>query len=322
MSEHNHRVIIIGSGPAALTAAIYTSRANLDTQVIAGYQSGGQLMLTSEVENFPGFPEGIQGPELMDNMRRQAERFGSKFVDADATAVDFSGQPHKVYVGDDVYEAEAVIVATGASAIWLGLQSEERLRGKGVSSCATCDGFFFRGKEIAVVGGGDSALEEALFLTKFASKVNLIHRRDSFRASKIMQDRAVNNPKISIVKNTIIEEVLGENKVQGVRIRDAKTNEVKDLPLDGVFVAIGHAPNTQIFQKWLNMNDKGYITHTHRGETYTNIPGVFVAGDVFDFQYRQAITAAGSGCKAALDAEKYLEALAGEPQEMLTARNW
>ncbi len=320
MSEQNLRVLIIGGGPAALTAAIYASRANLDTTVIAGYQSGGQLMLTSEVENFPGFPEGIMGPELMDGMRRQAERFGSKFIDADATRVDFSARVKKVYVDDDVYEGEAVIVATGASAMWLGLPSEEKLRGRGVSSCATCDGFFFRGKEIAVVGGGDSALEEALFLTKFATKVTLIHRRDKFRASKIMQDRAARNPKIEIVGDTVIEEVLGENKVEGIRVHNFKTAETKEIALDGVFVAIGHRPNTDIFTGWLEMNEKGYLVVTN--ETETNVKGVFVAGDVYDYRYRQAVTAAASGCKAALDAEHYLEALAGEPAEILTAQNW
>jgi thioredoxin reductase (NADPH) len=320
MSEQEKKVIIIGSGPAALTAAIYTSRANLDTTVIAGYQSGGQLMLTSEVENFPGFPEGIQGPELMDNMRRQAERFGSKFIDADATKVDFSGRRHKVYVDDELYEAEAVIVATGASAMWLNLPSEERLRGRGVSSCATCDGFFFRGKEIAVVGGGDSALEEALFLTKFASKVTLIHRRDKFRASKIMQDRAFQHPKIEVVGDTVVEEVLGEKKVEGIKVRNVKTNELREIALEGVFVAIGHSPNTAIFKGWLDMNEKGYLTIINESET--SVPGVFVAGDVYDFRYRQAITAAGSGCRAALDAEKYLETLVGHPDEMLTAKNW
>lgn len=320
MSEQEKKVIIIGSGPAALTAAIYTSRANLDTTIIAGYQSGGQLMLTSDVENFPGFPEGIQGPELMDNMRRQAERFGSKFIDADATKVDFSGRLHKVYVDDEVYEAEAIIVATGASAMWLNLPSEEKLRGRGVSSCATCDGFFFRGKEIAVVGGGDSALEEALFLTKFASKVTLIHRRDKFRASKIMQDRAFQHPKIEMVADTVVEEVLGEKKVEGIKVRNVKTNELREIALEGVFVAIGHSPNTQIFKGWLDMNDKGYLTIINESET--SVPGVFVAGDVYDFRYRQAITAAGSGCRAALDAEKYLETLVGHPDEMLTAKNW
>jgi len=320
MSEQNLRVVIIGGGPAALTAAIYASRANLDTTVIAGYQSGGQLMLTSDVENFPGFPDGIMGPELMDGMRRQAERFGSKFIDADATRVDFSARVKKVYVDDDVYEGEAVIVATGASAMWLGLPSEEKLRGRGVSSCATCDGFFFRGKEIAVVGGGDSALEEALFLTKFATKVTLIHRRDKFRASKIMQDRAAKHPKIEIVGDTVIQEVLGENKVEGIRVHNFKTGQTRDIALDGVFVAIGHRPNTDIFTGWLDMNEKGYLTV--QNETETNVKGVFVAGDVYDYRYRQAVTAAASGCKAALDAEHYLEALAGEPAEILTAQNW
>lgn len=318
--ENNKKVVIIGSGPAALTAAIYTSRANLDTTCIAGYQSGGQLMLTSEVENFPGFPEGIQGPELMDNMRKQAERFGTRFIDKDATGVDFTARPHKVFVEDEVYEGDAVIVATGASAMWLGLNSEEKLRGRGVSSCATCDGFFFRNKEIAVVGGGDTALEEALFLTRFASKVTMILRRDKFRGSKIMQERAVADPKINIVQDTVIEEILGENKVEGLRLKNHRTGEVSTLPLEGVFVAIGHRPNTDIFKEWLHTDEHGYI-HLHN-ESHTNIPGVFVSGDVYDHRYRQAITAAGSGCKAALDAEKYLEALIGEPDQELTARNW
>lgn len=320
MNEHDKKVVIIGSGPAALTAAIYTSRANLDTTVIAGFQSGGQLMLTSDVENFPGFPEGIQGPELMDNMRRQAERFGSKFVDADATRVDFSKRPHKVYVDNDEYVADAVIVATGASAMWLDLPSEQRLRGRGVSSCATCDGFFFRGKEIAVIGGGDSALEEALFLTRFATKVSLLHRRDKFRASKIMQDRVFKHEKITVIFDTVVEEVLGENKTEGIKIRNLKTGEASELKIEGLFVAIGHRPNTDIFKGWLEMNDQGYLKIVNESES--TVPGVFIAGDVYDFRYRQAITAAGSGCKAALDAEKYLEALAGEPNEMLTARNW
>ncbi len=319
MSEEK-KVIIIGSGPAALTAAIYTSRANLDTTVIAGYQSGGQLMLTSEVENFPGFPQGIMGPELMDNMRQQAERFGSKFIDTDATKVDFSGRMHKVYTDDAVFEAEAVIVATGASAMWLDLPNETRLRGRGVSSCATCDGFFFRGKEIAVIGGGDSALEEALFLTRFASKISLIHRRDKFRASKIMQDRVFQNPKIEVIFDTVIEDVIGENTVEAVKIKNFKTGESRDIALNGVFVAIGHRPNTDIFTGWLDMNDAGYLTI--KNESESSVPGVFIAGDVYDFRYRQAITAAGSGCRAALDAEKYMEALTGHPEEMLTAQNW
>ncbi|NWJ47987.1 MAG: thioredoxin-disulfide reductase [Chloroflexi bacterium] len=320
MSSEKNRVIIIGSGPAALTAAIYTSRANLDVLCIAGYASGGQLMLTSEVENFPGFPEGIMGPELMGNMRAQAERFGTRFIEADASKVDFSGTVHRVWIEDEVYEAEAVIVATGASAKWLGLESEQRLVGRGVSSCATCDGFFFRNKEIAVIGGGDTALEEALFLTKFASKVSLIHRRDKFRASKIMQERASSHPKINIIYDTAIEEVLGETNVTGVKLRNLKTDEVTELPLSGVFVAIGHQPNTSIFNGALKMNESGYIEAVG-GETLTSETGVFVAGDVFDFRYRQAITAAGSGCKAALEAEKYLEGLHSESEEALTAAN-
>jgi thioredoxin reductase (NADPH) len=320
MSAENHKVVIIGSGPAGLTAAIYTSRANLDTTVIAGYQSGGQLMLTSEVENFPGFPEGIQGPELMDAMRKQAERFGTKFVDADATKVDFSGRIHKVYVDDDVYEAEAVIVATGASAMWLNLPNEQKLRGRGVSSCATCDGFFFRGKEIAVVGGGDSALEEALFLTRFATKVNLIHRRDKFRASKIMQQRAQEHPKIQIHYNQKVDDVVGEKSIEGLKLQNTASGEKSDLSVAGLFVAIGHRPNTEIFKGWLDMDETGYLKTT--SDVISSVRGVFVAGDVFDHRYRQAITAAGSGCKAALEAEKYLEAMVGEPGEMLTATNW
>ena len=318
--EENKKVVIIGSGPAALTAAIYTSRASIETTCIAGYQSGGQLMLTSEVENFPGFANGVQGPELMDAMRQQAERFGTKFVDVDVTSVDFSGPIHKVITDDGVFEADAVIVATGASAMWLNLPSEQRLMGRGVSSCATCDGFFFRGKEIAVVGGGDSALEEALFLTKFATKVNLLHRRDKFRASKIMQERAFNHPKINIMVNTEVVEVVGENHVESLKLHNTATNETSDLPVSGIFVAIGHRPNTAIFKDWLEMNEQGYIAR--HDESFTNVKGVFVAGDVYDFRYRQAITAAGSGCKAALDAEKYLEALVGEPEAMLTPTNW
>ena len=320
--ENNKKVIIIGSGPAALTAAIYTSRANLDTTCIAGYQSGGQLMLTSEVENFPGFPEGIQGPELMDNMRRQAERFGTKFLDKDAVKVDFNVRPHKVWTDDEVVEGDAVIVATGASAMWLGLPSEERLRAKGISSCATCDGFFFRGKEIAVVGGGDTALEEALFLTRFATKIHMIHRRDKFRGSKIMQERVFENPKINVIWDTQVQEVLGENKVEALRLENLSTGEVTNLPVEGLFVAIGHRPNTEIFKGFLDTDETGYILLHNHHEARSNIPGVFVAGDVHDHHYRQAITAAGSGCKAAIDAERYLEALIGEPNETLTATRW
>ncbi|NWJ46981.1 MAG: thioredoxin-disulfide reductase [Chloroflexi bacterium] len=311
--EKNKKVVIIGSGPAGLTAAIYTSRADFDTTLIAGYQPGGQLMITSEIENFPGFPKGIEGPELMDNMRRQAERFGTRIVDVDATGVDFSGTLHKVFTDNETFEANAVIVATGANAMWLNLPSEQRLMGRGVSGCATCDGFFFKDKEIAVIGGGDTALEEALFLTRYASKVTLIHRRDKLRASKIMQDRILSHPKISMLFDSAVEEVLGESKVEGLILRNLKTGQTKNINLQGLFVAIGHKPNTDIFKGWLEMNEQGYLIT--RNESETNVPGVFVAGDVFDYRYRQAITAAGSGCKAALDAEKYFEMVA-EREEM------
>jgi thioredoxin reductase (NADPH) len=315
MTETKNRVLIIGSGPAGLTAAIYAGRANLDTTVIAGYQPGGQLTITSEVENYPGFAEGIQGPELMDNMRRQAERFGAKFIDAEATNVDFSGTIHKVFVEDDTYEAEAVIIATGASALWLGIPGEQRLQGRGVSGCATCDGFFFRNKEIAVVGGGDSALEEAIFLTRFASKVTLIHRRDKFRASKIMQERVRNNPKIEVMLNQQVVEALGTNGLEALKLRHSESGEETLLTVSGMFVAIGHRPNTGIFKDWLEMDENGYLKVT--GETGTAIHGVFVAGDVYDFRYRQAITAAGSGAKAAIDAEKYMEELSATKDSSL-----
>ena len=326
--ETTKRVVIIGSGPAGLTAAIYAARANLDTTVIAGYNYGGQLMLTSEVENFPGFADGILGPDLMDTMRKQAERFGAKIVDVDATDVDFRQQPFEVYTGEgadrQTYEADAVILATGASAKWLNLPSETKLRGRGVSTCATCDGFFFRGKEIAVVGGGDSALEEALFLTRFANKVTLVHRRDGFRASKIMQERVKTNPKIEIAYNSAVEEILGEDKVEGIRLRDMQTGQTRDIGLTGVFVAIGHEPNTGIFKGEVDLDTQGYVVPLD--ETHTNVQGVFVAGDVFDTRYRQAITAAASGTKAAMDAEKYLESqLAIENHhelEMVTPSNW
>jgi thioredoxin reductase (NADPH) len=311
MSKH-HRVIIIGSGPAGLTAAIYTARANLAPFVIEGEpsstsdQPGGQLMLTTEVENFPGFPEGIMGPELMMRFRDQAARFGATFLTAKATKVEFGEKPLKVHVRDEVHTADSVIVSTGAQSLMLGLQDEERLIGHGLSTCATCDGFFFRGKEIAVVGGGDSAIEEASFLTKFASKVTLIHRRDSFRASKIMQDRALNNPKIEVRWNTAVKQLIGEEQLEGVTLVDTVTGAESSLAVSGLFIAIGHRPNTDVFKGVLDMEDSGYLI-TRPDSTYTNIPGVFACGDVKDHTYRQAITAAGSGCMAAIDAERWLE---------------
>jgi thioredoxin reductase (NADPH) len=300
----HYKIIIIGSGPAGLTAGIYAARANLKPLIVAGLTFGGQLMLTTEVENFPGFAKGIMGPELMQNMIAQAERFGAEVVYDDATKVDFSKKPFTIEVGKETYTADAVITATGASSLWLGLDTEEKFRGKGVSSCATCDGFFFKDREIIVVGGGDSAMEEASYLTKFASKVTLIHRRDSFRASKIMQDRVLNNPKISVMYNTAIEEFMGDEKLRSVKLKDTVSGEVREMPIEGVFVAIGHKPNTDMFKGQLDLDDKGYIIPIEN--TRTKIPGVFVAGDVRDYRYRQAITAAGMGCMAALDAEHYL----------------
>jgi len=298
-------VIIVGSGPAALTAAIYTSRAKLKTLVVAGALWGGQLMLTTEVENFPGFTEGIQGPDLIDNMRRQAERFGAEFVFEDATAVDFSSKPLKVSVGDKTFEGRAVIIATGASAKWLGLESEIRLRGRGVSICATCDAPFFKDKRAIVVGGGDTALEEALALTKFAKEVTVVHRRDQLRATKVLQERALSNSKIRFIWDTEVQEILGQNKVEGVRLKNVKTGEESTFATDAVFIAIGHKPNTEIFMGQIELDEKGYIVA--RNETKTSVEGVFVAGDVQDYCYRQAVTAAGAGCKAALDAQKHLE---------------
>ncbi len=301
--------IIVGSGPAGLTAAIYTARGNLDPLVIEGYQAGGQLMLTTEVENFPGFKDGIMGPDLMAEFRAQAERFGAEFITKNVTKVDLDGDIKKVWVDDEEYLAKTIIISTGASANLLGLENESRLMGRGVSTCATCDGFFFRDKPICVIGGGDSAMEEATFLTRFASKVYIIHRRQGLRASKIMADRAEANPKIEFILDTVVEDVLGDEIVEAVKLKNVKTGEVSELKVDGMFVAIGHTPNTKLFNGSIETDDSGYIlTSTDRNNrSATNIPGVFACGDVQDSHYRQAITAAGSGCAAALDAEHYLE---------------
>ena len=300
------KVVIVGSGPAGLTAAIYAARANLEPVVLAGSAPGGQLMLTSDVENYPGFVDAIQGPDLMAAMRGQAERVGARIFDVDVDRVDFSSRPFRLWARGTEYVAQAVIIATGASALWLGLDSETRLRGRGVSACATCDGFFFRDREIGVVGGGDTAFEEATYLTRFATKVHLLHRRDTFRASRIMIDRARANPKIEIHPNTAVEEVLGDAKVEGVRLMDTSTGDERTMDLDGLFIAIGYRPNTEAFRDWLEVDAAGYLIV--RDETGSRIPGVFIAGDVHDHRYRQAVTAAGDGCKAAIDAERWLEA--------------
>ena len=299
------KVIIIGSGPAGLTAAIYAARADLAPLMIEGFERGGQLMITTDVENYPGFPDGIMGPELMEQFHKQAERFGTRMISSNATAVDFSARPFKVWVGDDLYESDSIIISTGASARWLGIPGEEKLRGYGVSACATCDGFFFRDRQVMVVGGGDSAMEEALFLTKFATKVTIVHRRDEFRASKIMAKRALEHDKIDVLWNTTVEEILGDTTVTGVKLQDTQTGETREVATDGVFMAIGHDPNTAIFEGQLELDDDGYIVATHG--TRTSVDGVFAGGDVVDKVYRQAVTAAGMGCQAAIDVERWLE---------------
>jgi len=312
MPEQKRRVTVIGSGPAGLTAAVYSARANLEPLVIEGIQAGGQLMLTTEVENYPGFIDGIMGPELMENMRAQAARFGTEFRTENVTEVDFTRAPFTIKTADSTVVSDTVIISTGASALMLGVPGEKELLGHGVSTCATCDGFFFRNQEILVIGGGDSAMEEANFLTRFASKVTVVHRRDTLRASKIMQDRAKANPKIEFVWDSAVTEVFGNGKVAGARLKNLKTGAESELAAGGVFVAIGHVPNTPLFEGKLELAG-GYIT-TQDGGTQTSVPGVFAAGDVVDFRYRQAVTAAGMGCMAALDAERYLEGMPVTPQ--------
>jgi thioredoxin reductase (NADPH) len=297
-------VVVLGSGPAGYSAGLYAARADLRPLLLKGLEAGGQLMLTTEVENYPGFPDAILGPELMDAMEKQAARFGAEILPQTATGVDLSERPFGVWAGDQEWRARTLIVATGASAKWLGVPGEERLRGRGVSACATCDGFFFRDRELVVVGGGDTAMEEASFLTKFASKVTIVHRRDEFRASRIMQDRVLQNPKIAVAWNAVVEEVLGDDAVTGVRLRDVRDERTREHPADGVFMAIGHTPNTALFHDQLELAD-GYIV-VAEPTTRTSVPGVFAAGDVTDVIYRQAVTAAGQGCKAAIDAERFL----------------
>jgi thioredoxin reductase (NADPH) len=312
------QVIVVGGGPAGYTAALYAARANLAPLVLEGFKWGGQLMSTSDVENYPGYPDGVIGPEMMAEFRRQAERFGADFVTDDVTRVDFSERPFRLWIEDEEYRSRTVIVATGATARWLGLDSEERFKGRGVSACATCDGAFFRDKHIYVIGGGDSAMEEALFLTRFGMKVTIVHRREEFRASQIMLDRARNNDKVDFIVNAEVEEVLGDGSITGLRLRDTQTGETREVAAGGLFVAIGHEPTTSLFLDQLDHDAAGYLI-TKPGSTETNIPGVFAAGDVQDHVYRQAVTAAGSGCMAALDAERFLAASEGHEASALTA---
>jgi thioredoxin reductase (NADPH) len=318
MDNEIRELIIIGGGPAGYTAALYAARANLEPLVIEGFQWGGQLMITSDVENYPGYPDGVMGPKMMEDFRRQAERFGAEFVTDDVTKVDFSERPFRVWVHKDEYGAKAVIIATGASARWLGLDSEERLKGRGVSACATCDGSFFKEKHIYVVGGGDSAFEEALFLTRFGIRVTLVHRRDEFRASQIMVDRAIANDKIDFLTPYVVDEVLGDNHITGLRLRNAETGDTHEVEAGALFVAIGHDPNTALFVDQLEHDENGYLITKPR-TTETNVPGVFAVGDVQDHVYRQAVTAAGSGCMGALDAERYLAELEGHAHTALAA---
>ncbi|MDH3462662.1 MAG: thioredoxin-disulfide reductase [Acidimicrobiia bacterium] len=302
---NQEKLIIIGSGPAGHTAALYAARASLDPLMFEGSVSGGQLMITTDVENYPGFPDGIMGPELMEQFRKQSERFGTRMQTVDVTSVDFTSRPFRIKTSGDEYTADAVIVSTGATAKWLGVPGEEKLTGRGVSACATCDGFFFRDQELLVVGGGDTAMEEALFLTKFASKVTIVHRRDEFRASKIMAERALAHPKIEVLWNSVVTEIIGDTTVTGAVIEDTVTGESTKVETNGVFIAIGHKPNTEIFVDQLELDENGYVI-VEPGTTRTSVEGVFAAGDVADHIYRQAVTAAGTGCMAAIDAERWL----------------
>jgi thioredoxin reductase (NADPH) len=305
MADDVRNVIVIGSGPAGFTAALYAARADLEPLVLKGLEAGGQLMLTTEVENYPGFADGIMGPELMDQMEKQAQRFGAEILAVHVTEVDLSSRPFQVKAGDQAWHAKTLIISTGATARWLGIPGEETLRGRGVSACATCDGFFFRDRELLVVGGGDTAMEEATFLTKFASKVTIVHRRDAFRASKVMQDRVFANDKIDVMWNTVLDEIVGDDAVTGAVARDVTTGETRIIAADGVFMAIGHDPTTSLFRDQLPVDENGYLI-VHEPSTATDVPGVFAAGDVTDHTYRQAVTAAGQGCKAAIDAERFL----------------